>query len=546
MSLTRTSTRLAAALAETGGPGEAPRAASAAFDGAEAKNDPLADLETGERVFASEPARGALDKHTLADLEVMTPTNGLHALLASKTRTAYGSRRFETLLSRPFLDPGEIRKRQAAARELTENPALHARVKAAFDALGEGADRRARERFFNFKIAAPIFLIGALLGAVALYSVGVAALAAVTAGSWMPVLALGRYVIVWMLVSGNLIQSIQETRARLLEYKAVVKLTASLAGPLSRSRSEALRELGSEFTAGKGRLGVTAGLLSRLMPGGAALLPDFLYLHSALTLWPVALGVARRRSEFARLFGALSELDVYQALAETSHAHADWSLYPEIVEDAQPRLTISEGHHPYLVTHGRSVGNDARLEPGANFQLLTGVNMGGKSTFLKMTALLALLAQIGAPVPARAMTLTPLELLTSIEIKHDLVGGKSLYDAETDRILEVIHRAEAGTRLFVIIDEILQGTNPQDRAAIERAIVRYLARTGRLFLVATHNLDVVTLEGAEPGVRNSHVEESSDGHATHKVLPGPSATRNAVETLERKGFPSDIVRDSRR
>lgn len=539
---------LTAAAGEKGESGEAARAASEAFDGASAERDPVSDLEAGERTFAPEPRRDSLDEHTLADLEVMAPTHGLHALLARKARTAYGARRLETLLSRPFLDAGEIRRRQAAARELAEDSSLRARVGAAFDALGSRADATARAGFFRSKIDKPTFVLGAALSAAALYFIGTTASQAVTAGTWRPLLTLAQGLIPWMMFAGNLIPRLQAAREDILRYKAVVKLADTLAEPLSRSRSEALRELGAEFAAvqDKSQLGGLTGRLSRVIPSGAAMFPDFLYLHSALTLWSVASSVQRRRAEFARLFGALSELDAYQALAETSRAHEGWSAYPEILEDAQPRLRIDEGHHPYLAARGGSVGNDARLEPGANFHLLTGVNMGGKSTYLKMTALLALLAQIGAPVPARAMALTPLELLTSIEIKHDLAEGKSLYDAETDRILEVIRRAESGTRLFVLIDEILQGTNPQDRAAIERAIVRYLSRTERLFLVATHNLDVVTLEGEEQGVRNVHVEESSDGRATHKVMPGPSTTRNAVETLERKGFPAEIVRDSRR
>jgi hypothetical protein len=545
--LTATAARLSAAFGGNSTPGAASAISEATFDGSVRTDDPLLALRAGERTFAVEPERSSLDEHTLADLEVLARKHGLHALLAARTSTAYGARRLENLLSRPFLDAGEIRRRQTAARELAADPVLRERVGAAFKALGTAANEQARAGFFDFKINTPIYVIGAVLSAGALSVIVTAVTAAVGTGSFRPILTLVQYLMPWLFIAVNLAGGLSVTRHELLRYKAVVRLAKDLAGPLANSASEALRELGGEFAAvsDRRRLGGLAGRLLHVMSSGAALVPDFLYLHSALTTWPAAMGVKRRRAELARLLGALSELDAYRALAETSHAYAGWSLYPEIAEDERPRLEITDGHHPHLAARGGSVGNDARLEPGANFHLLTGVNMGGKSTYLKMTGLLALLAQIGAPVPARAMTLTPLELLTSIEIKHDLAQGKSLYDAETDRILEVIRRAERGTRLFVLIDEILQGTNPQDRAAIERAIARYLARTGRLFLVATHNLDVVTLEGEETGVRNVHVEESPDGRATHKVLPGPSTTRNAVETLERKGFPMEIIRDSR-
>lgn len=527
--------------------GNDPRAAAgAAFDGAAAKRSPLEALEAGERVYAPEPAGAELDGQTAADLEV----DALHSQLAAKARTAYGAQRLKALLARPFWDAGEIRRRQDAVRELANDPTLGRAVSEALAQAAPDAHAKARESFLSYGADKATFLIAAPFGLAALYLLGSTVTHVVAAVSWRPVLGLLQYAMIWMMIGGGMVPRLQAVRAELRRLRAATRAAAALAGPLSQSRSEALREIGGVFSAVTDKdhpLGLKglAGRLSRLLPEPAAGVLDFLYMHSAFTLWPAARAVARKRAELATLLGALGELDAHAALAETSRAVPGWNAYPEILDDAAPRLTIEDGNHPFLAARGGSVPNDARLEPGANFALLTGVNMGGKSTYLKMTALLALLAQIGAPVPAAAMALTPLELMTSIEIRHNLREGKSLYDAETDRILSVIRRAETSPRLLVLIDEILQGTNPQDRAAIERAVARWLAGTGRLFVVATHNLDVVSLEGEQTGVRNLHVDESADGRPAYKVLPGPSTTRNAVDVLARKGFPVPIVDEAR-
>ncbi|MEE8424700.1 MAG: hypothetical protein V3S11_02665, partial [Elusimicrobiota bacterium] len=341
-------------------------------------------------------------------------------------------------------------------------------------------------------------------------------------------------------------------RSTFRKYKAMFRLARRLSAPLSRSRSAALREIGTAFGAvdepGHPR-GLTriAGSLRRLQ-GSWTLLLDFFYMHSAKSLWFLNKRFQRDRARIAHLSGALAELDVHLALAQSALGWKDGYALPDILDRAAARLKIEQGHQPFLLKQGGSVPNDAELtlemdrQTGVNFAVLTGVNAGGKSTYLSMLSLLTILAQIGAPVPAKSMELTPLHLMTSIVVNQNLAKGDSFFVAEGKRMLEIIQAAKSRKDLLAIFDEILLGTNPEERMALEHSLIPYLARTANLFMLSTHDLKMTKLEGRVPGVGNVHV----DPDKPYTISPGPSRTRNAIDTVEKIGFPDEIVDDARR
>lgn len=520
-------------------------------------------LAAGQRAYAEEPENLALDENTLNDLEVFHKEYGLFTLFP-EVRTALGRKRLAWLLKHPYLDAAEIRRRQAAVRELMTNDALRAEVREAFDDLGKSADAGLTKHFFQDKGDSFPFIMANLLNLIMAGLVFMLVPSMAAGGfAWR---SLAQPLMIWLWLFFPMYRTIKAVRNNFLRYKAAFKLARRLHRPLGRSGSRALAEIGGVFSSVEDKehalkLRPFARSAFRTWSPGASFLLDFIYVHSGKTLWRLNSKFKRARASIAHVLGALGELDVYQALAEKALATEGWSAFPKILDDKTPSLRISDGHHPLLASKGTSVANgigmgiprdaEGRIdaETRDNLLVLTGANMGGKSTYLKMVSVLTLLAQIGAPVPAAAMELTPLELLTSIEIRHSLYEGKSLYDAETDRILEIIRKAEGSGRMLGVIDEILQGTNPDDRIAIERAIARYLAGTGNLFLIATHNLKITGLEGEVPGVRNIHVEERfQDGKMkfSYKVTPGPATSRNAIPALEMKGFPEEVIGEAKR
>lgn len=497
-------------------------------------------LERGERTFAPEPESFELDESTLNDLQVFT-AGGLRSQL-DKTRTLYGFRRLAGLLQRPYLDAGEIGRRQEAVKAIVSDEGLRTRLQEAFKRLDKSADKGLDDHFKTLEgLFGPFVMLGVLFGCI-------------LPGSWI----LGGWPLLlqtaptYIILIGSMLTQLTQFRQKLLRYKAVFRFARDLAEPLAKSSSPALRELGGVFSAVSDKrhpLGLTklAGSLGRMLPLPLAVLLDALFVWGTKTLWhPVRL-LRKSKERVAQLFGALGELDVYLTFAELLASGEPWTL-PSIEAGAAARLSIEGGHHPIvLALRGKdSTPNDAELGPGKSFSVLTGTNMGGKSTYLRMVALLTLLAQIGAPVPARAMSLTPLELLTSVDVGDDLRAGKSLYDAETDRLLKIVDGARTSKRVLAVMDEILQGTNPEERTAAERAVVRYLADTPNLFLVATHNLSIAEVAAEAASLRNFHVAGEADaGASRYRVLPGPAKDRNGILTLERKGFPEELVRDAR-
>ncbi|MFA6028310.1 MAG: GNAT family N-acetyltransferase [Elusimicrobiota bacterium] len=497
-------------------------------------------LERGERAFTPEPESFELDKATLKDLQVLTD-GGLRSQL-DKTRTFYGSQRLSGLLKRPFLDAGEIQRRQEAAVVIASDAALRTRLQTGLDRLKGKADHSLAE---HFKSPTGLFIPFILLGVV----MGFWLPGSLIIGGWRQLL---QGTMVYFMIIGSMLTEMGALRAKLVRYKEVFRFARDLAEPLAKSSSPALRELGGVFSAVSEKrhplaLKKVAGSFLRLLPTPLALLLDALFLWGTKTLWHPIWRLRQAQESVAQLFGALGELDVYLTFAELLASGAPWTL-PVVESGPEARLRIEDGHHPIvLALRGKdSTPNDADLRAGRGFNVLTGTNMGGKSTYLRMVALLTLLAQIGAPVPARAMALTPVELLTSVDVGDDLRSGKSLYDAETDRLLKIVNGARTSTRVLAVMDEILQGTNPEERTAAERAVVRYLADTPNLFLVATHNLSIAEVAEEAASLRNFHVAGAADeGVSRYRVLPGPAKDRNGILTLERKGFPESLVRDAR-
>ena len=196
------------------------------------------------------------------------------------------------------------------------------------------------------------------------------------------------------------------------------------------------------------------------------------------------------------------------------------------------------------------VPNDLRIEPEATrFILLTGPNMGGKSTYLRQAALLTILAQIGSFVPARSATLGIVDrIFTRIGAGDDLASGQSTFYIEMAEAATILRRATG--RSLLLIDEIGRGTGTVDGLAIAQAICEYLLERearGPAVLFATHFHELVALAERWPLVANYHitaVENTSRGGApvfSHRVLPGSSSRSFGIEVARMAGLPPAVV-----
>lgn len=254
--------------------------------------------------------------------------------------------------------------------------------------------------------------------------------------------------------------------------------------------------------------------------------------------------------ELRRVAAALSRLDVLAALGERART-LDWSC-PERVDENV--IDIVQGRHP--VVEGQLaaestpfIANDCQLTEARKLLLITGPNMGGKSTFMRQTALIVLLACVGAYVPARRATVGPIDrIFTRIGAADDLAGGRSTFMVEMTEAAAILHNATPHS--LVLMDEIGRGTSTFDGLALAWAIARHLLAHNRSHtLFATHYFELTQLPQEFPQAANVHLSavEHGDGIVfLHAVQDGPASQSYGLQVAQLAGVPQPVIRAARK
>ena len=249
-------------------------------------------------------------------------------------------------------------------------------------------------------------------------------------------------------------------------------------------------------------------------------------------------------------FDALGELEALSALATLAYDQPEW-CYPE-VREGTPGLRAEGLGHPLIADDERKT-SDLELDPPGRFLLVTGSNMSGKSTLLRSIGLAAVLGQTGSVVCAREAELTPLRTFTSMRIHDSLTAGVSLFMAELLRLKALVDAADAGSggaaeetpALLYLIDEVLQGTNSEERRVAARRIITHLLDSNAIGAVTTHDLalhEEPRLDEASTKVHfRETVEEEGDQVLTfdYKLRPGLATSRNALKLLRIVGLDTE-------
>ena len=244
---------------------------------------------------------------------------------------------------------------------------------------------------------------------------------------------------------------------------------------------------------------------------------------------------------------AVAELDVLACFAE--RAMTLDCAQPELVED--PVLCIEGGRHPVVERASREpfVPNDLRFDDGRRMLIITGPNMGGKSTYMRQTALIVILAHIGCFVPAKRAVLGPLDrIFTRIGASDDLAGGRSTFMLEMTETANILHHAT--DRSLVLMDEVGRGTSTFDGLSLAWACAAFIARQIRAFtLFATHYFELTGLAGEAPGVANVHVEAVEHADTLvflHSVKDGPANQSYGLQVAALAGIPKSVTAEARR
>jgi DNA mismatch repair protein MutS len=243
---------------------------------------------------------------------------------------------------------------------------------------------------------------------------------------------------------------------------------------------------------------------------------------------------------------SVAQLDVLAALASLGTTR-EWVL-PEITAEAV--VEIEAGRHPVVESEiDQFVPNGCTLNPTRSMLLVTGPNMGGKSTYMRQVALLTVLACMGAPVPARSMRIGPIDqIFTRIGAADDLAAGRSTFMVEMTESANILHNATESS--LVLMDEVGRGTSTFDGLALAWAIARHLAERNRSFtLFATHYFELTQLALEYKQIANVHLDAIEHGDSVvflHAVEEGPASQSYGLAVAQLAGVPGTVVRAARR
>ncbi len=242
----------------------------------------------------------------------------------------------------------------------------------------------------------------------------------------------------------------------------------------------------------------------------------------------------------------VATVDVLLSLAKVAQERG--YVKPEITDSYS--VEIKGGKHPVLekFLEDEFIPNDTRLNRNERVLIITGPNMGGKSVFLRQTALITLMAQMGSFVPAESARVGVVDrIFTRVGAADNLSRGLSTFMMEMVETANILKNATE--KSLVILDEIGRGTSTYDGMSIARAVVEFLAeKVGAKTLFATHYHELTELEGQVEGVKNYHVEvKEVDGKVlfTHRLLPGASEKSYGIHVAELAGLPKEVVERAR-
>lgn len=244
----------------------------------------------------------------------------------------------------------------------------------------------------------------------------------------------------------------------------------------------------------------------------------------------------RYKNKLGAWTGVIAQFETTNSIASFAYNHPGYT-FPQITSRQGVKGTAIG--HP-LIPANESVMNDCSIGHGEQFLIITGSNMSGKSTFLRSVGVNWLLAMTGAPVCATSFSCSPLRIMTSMRIKDSIARHTSYFQAELLRLQHIIKVLQTGQPVFIILDEILKGTNSEDKLSGSQQLIRHFLRYSCLGMIATHDLELGALEAENPdNIRNYCFESSLENgqlHFDYRMRPGIARNKNATFLMKQMGI----------
>ncbi len=487
------------------------------------------------QVFASD------DHPYSGDLDLYGPGSVYQFL--NRTSSKAGMKRLAELLGRPYAEKGPIEAMQQAVGALAGKLDWRQHFQAIGLAYGEGEDDQSKIE--SWSESGPLFSHWAyrvLVVAVPLMTLAMIVL--LSAGLATVQQFLVYLVVPWGLSGSFALQvnrrhnqvsrtaEMLQKHALLLQEIEALDTGAALVRELQQAiqrgsvpASKRLRSLSAILTALDNRLNfVSWAFLNGL------LLWDILQMIR-LEGWQRS-----NRDDLRQWFRVIAEFDVINSFANFHFNRAD-TIFPEVTGNGF-QLTADGAGHP-LIDPAVRVDNDISIREG-EFLIVTGANMAGKSTYLRTVGVNLVLAMCGAPVCAASFRFTPIQVYSSIRTRDSLRDNESYFYAELKRLKAIIDVIRSGQKLFIILDEILKGTNSKDKHAGSEALLRQLISHRATGIVATHDVLLGRLSEVFPSnIRNHCFEvdiEGSQLHFDYRIRDGVSRNLNATLLMREMGI----------
>lgn len=468
----------------------------------------------------------------------------------NRTNTPIGNKHLATLLQHPLLEAQQIENQQEAIKELAELTHLRQEL-FAYGTLcqGKSSDTDTMQRFATptplyssvwWRIAivlAPIVMIAAIALAVA----------GVVSSGLVVALFLG-YLVVTVGQSKQITKFQQEVTATLQSLDKYVPLMQLI--EQAEFQSPRLQELEKRLAYKKqvaskrvGKLSTYLNNLDQRYNFVAAMILNGLCLWDFRQVANIGRWQRTSSKHLADWLTVIGEVETLCSLAAFSYNHPSYT-YPALCPNGVTSFEAVAMGHP-LIPASRMVANDATLAARPTFMVVTGANMAGKSTYLRTIGINFVLASIGAPVCAEKLCFTPAPLFTSLRTSDSLKDSESYFFAELKRLKQIIDRLKAGEPLFILLDEILKGTNSVDKQSGSLALVEQLVSLQAAGVIATHDLALGELAKSFPSEITACCFEAdiTDDELTftYKLRQGIAQNMNACFLMKKMGIiPSDV------
>lgn len=270
---------------------------------------------------------------------------------------------------------------------------------------------------------------------------------------------------------------------------------------------------------------------------GFALLNGFL-LWDFRQLSAIGEWLDKNASELKKWLQVLARFDALCSLATYTYNHPNY-IFPSLNDSDSPVIRAREMGHP-LINADRCVCNDISMESRPSFLVITGANMAGKSTYLRAIGVNFLLASAGAPVYAKEFIFSPCTLFTSLRTTDSLSDQESYFFAELKRLKTIVDRLHTGEKMFIILDEILKGTNSTDKQTGSLALIEQLIGLNASGVIATHDLMLGKLSNDHPGIIFNYRFEAditdNELSFSYRLQPGIAQNMNACFLMKKMGI----------